>query len=860
MRRFSTLPLRTFLLLAAFSVAMLPAFATADEGAQAFREQVLSFMDKNCLVCHNAQRKAGKVDLTHLKQENSITEHRDDWDTLLLMIETGAMPPPEAPPEVIPPTGLPKPEVQEVEKTAKLIRNEFDRVAKSIRPAAGRVTARRLNRAEYNNTVQDLLGVKQWPANSFPQDGSNHGFDNLGEALNISPLLMEKYLAAAEGVAREAVYGPAKLEPSLKKLEQLERNHPDITAVPAVYDLTGLNMDRSMHKMHHFPVDGVYKFVVVSRGFRPLGCKPLECGLWLDGELVAEVKVEPEENGPSLLGGRQDLFGKPKEVQLTVSAGDHWVAASVLRMYEGLPMEYGGKNPANPSAPPSPAMPEAIPEPMAEGAPMAEAAGRGRRGGGARRGGGGGRRGGTRLTPIDTQIGIDYVDVVGPLSQPAGPSLASLQKVYGGTGDPKSLTPERVTEIIRKLAPRAFRRPVRDQELNRYLQLASLVREQGDSAAESLVVAIQALLVSPDFLFRIERTPEGLPTGSEYRLSQHELASRLSYFLWSSMPDDELLACANAGSLSDPKVLEAQVQRMIASAKSAEFVKNFGGQWLQVRALESVTPDFEAFGAFDEYLRLSMREETEHFLAHVLRENGSLLDLIDADYTFLNNRLAEFYGIPGIEGTNFRKVQLPADGPRGGVVTQASVLTVSSYATRTSPVLRGKWILENLLNQAPPPPPPNVPALEAASKNNPNASMREQLALHRTNATCAACHVRMDPLGMGLENFDAIGAWRSKDGKSDVDASGDLPDGRKFNGPDGLKQVLLQDRDAFTACVAEKLMIYALGRGLQPFDHQTVQTVADKAAASEYRFSSLVLEIVNSLPFQYQLAQSPSEG
>jgi hypothetical protein len=394
------------------------------------------------------------------------------------------------------------------------------------------------------------------------------------------------------------------------------------------------------------------------------------------------------------------------------------------------------------------------------------------------------------------------------------------------------------------LARRAFRRPVTTQEIDKLVSFVTLARNRGDSFEEGVCQSLQAMLVSPHFLFRIEQGGE-----VSQAISDQELASRLSYFLWSSMPDDELMQLADRQTLHRPEVLESQVRRMLKDAKSRAVVENFGGQWLEIRKLESVKPDRQRFPTFDEYLRMSMRRETELFFENVIREDRSILDFIDADYTFVNERLAQLYKLPNVKGPEFRKVSLSSDTERGGVLTQAGILTVSSYATRTSPVLRGKWILEKILNAPPPPPLPDVPNLDE-SKIGSAASLRQQLEAHRQNTTCASCHARMDPLGFGLENFDAIGAWRTQDGKFPIDASGELPDGRKFKGPGELKAILKADRNAFAEGLAEKLLIYALGRGLETNDKAAVERVVSSLAADHYRFSRLVIEIARSSPFQ----------
>jgi hypothetical protein len=379
------------------------------------------------------------------------------------------------------------------------------------------------------------------------------------------------------------------------------------------------------------------------------------------------------------------------------------------------------------------------------------------------------------------------------------------------------------------------------------VRLASTARAQGDSFEDALSLSIQAILVSPDFLFRIERDPPAAETAR--RIGPHELASRLSYFLWASMPDAELRRCADLGTLRQPAVLAAQVRRMLKDEKVRSFVQAFGGQWLQFRALESVSPDRERFPDFDNGLRLSMQRETELFLGTIVREDRSVLDLIDGHYTFLNERLARHYGIAGVTGPEFRRVELPVAGRRSGVLTQGSVLTVSSYATRTSPVLRGKWILENVLAAPPPDPPAGTPRLDE-SKISESGSLRQQMEAHRRNATCAACHSKMDPLGFGLENYDGVGAWRSADGKYPIDASGALPDGRSFHGPDDMKQILKGDREAFALCITEKMLTYALGRGLEGYDRRAVSALVDAAGRRDDRFSALIIEIVKSDPFQ----------
>jgi hypothetical protein len=508
---------------------------------------------------------------------------------------------------------------------------------------------------------------------------------------------------------------------------------------------------------------------------------------------------------------RQDFSGKTREFRARVPAGEHWIAASIVRLYEGLPARYGGPHPSPREAPP----PREL-------------------------------KPGEEPPPVNAAR-VRHLEIVGPFAPVKGPSRASLEKVYvcghlhGGHG------PACLRRIVTSLARRAYRRPVSPSEIAPLLRLASTARQQGESFEDAVRVAIQAILVSPDFLFRIERDPK--TAGAAHPVGPHELASRLSYFLWASMPDAELSRCADRGTLRRSEVLAAQVRRMLKDEKAGALVEAFGGQWLQFRALESVAPDRERFPTFDNALRLAMRRETELFLRSIVREDRSILDLIDGRYTFLNERLARHYGIAGVVGPEFRRVDLPVAGRRSGVLTQGSVLTVSSYATRTSPVLRGKWILENVLAAPPPDPPAGTPRLDE-SKISASGSLRQQMEAHRRDATCAACHARMDPLGFGLENYDGIGAWRSADGRYPIDASGSLPDGRSFHGPDEMKTILKGDREAFAVCLTEKMLTYALGRGLERHDRLTVKAIAHRLAGRQYRFSALVEEIVDSMPFQ----------
>ncbi len=793
-----------------------------------FEKSVLPFLADNCYACHNTRRKSGELDLERYKTAASILQERETWELALQKLQTGEMPP----------KGAPRPDQTELKAVISWIEREFDRVDRLAKPDPGRVTARRLNRTEYNNTVRDLLGVDFRPADDFPQDDSGYGFDNIGDVLSLSPVLMEKYLTAAEKIARTAVFGAEQLKPSISRLRPPLGRISSSTKPLSDYDTTGLSLPNAIHATYRFPVDAEYNLRIFLGGVRPAGSEPLQLALWIDGQQVKTASFDPEGIA-SFSDDKQDFGSMTHDFRARVTAGDHWIAVSIMRLYEGLPRSYGGPAPSRKPTPPPPVFkPPRVnipPERLAEMKKRFE----------------------ERLAqtvPVN-EARITGVDVGGPYDQAKGPSADSLKKIYVCGHLDGRHQPGCERKIVSGLARRAYRRPVTPQEVDRMSGLISMAQSKGDSFEEGIVQALQALLISPHFLFRIEQdrgqSQRLAKSGEIYQIGQHELASRLSYFLWSSMPDEELLRLADARALRKPDVLAAQLRRMLRDPKSQALVENFGGQWLELRKLESAKPDRERFPEFDEYLRMSMRRETELFFENIVRQDRSVIDFIDADYTFLNERMARFYRIPNVTGPEFRQVSLAGNAQRGGVVTQASVLTVSSYATRTSPVLRGKWILENMLNAPPPPPPADVPNLDEA-KIGSSMTLRQQLEEHRKNVTCAACHSRLDPLGFGLENFNAIGQWRAKDGKFPVDSSGTLPDGRSFNGPQELKTILKSDRDAFARGLTEKLLTYALGRGPERYDRPVIKKIAARAAANDYRFSSLALEIVNSLPFQYR--------
>ena len=796
-------------------------FALVAAGAFASdASRVFSFTKKNCVGCHNATLASGDINLAALTTKESFDEDREIWERAVSKLRTGEMPPPS----------VAKPPATEIDTVAKWLEAEFARQDRTAKPNPGRVTARRLNRAEYNNTVRDLLGVDIQPADNFPNDETAFGFDNISDALLLSPVLLERYLYAAERVVRTAVFGPERLKPAMIHYPAPVRQNDRVQTAQIPkdlynYDYSGLSLRHSFHVVHRFPVDGEYSFRLVLNGHRPNQSEPARPALWIDGKKVEEWEVDAT-----------DLEGQIVEARMQMTAGEHLLSASYTKNYHGLPPSYKGPEP---STRPEVALISTRGKLTEKDIETL-------------------RKHGTKIKTdrLETRIDNRYesMDVGGPFTQTEGPAAESLRKVF--------VCPQKTdacaARIISTFTRRAFRRPVTARETAPFEKLYALARKEGDSFQEGIATALQGVLVSPHFLFRIERDRTAR-AGAEFApVSEYELASRLSYFLWSSMPDEELLTLASRRQLRRPAAMAAQVRRMLRDPKARALVENFGGQWLQFRNIDVLKPDLGNFPDFDDGLRHSMKRETELFLENLIRDDRSVLEILDADYSYLDERLGRFYGIAGIEGPEFRRVNMSKTQRGGGILAHGSILTISSYSTRTSPVLRGKWILENLLNAPPPPPPPVVPSLDD-SKTGQTASLRQQMEAHRANPACASCHSRMDPLGFGLENFNAIGAWRDKDGSFPVDASGSLPGGRAFQGPIELKNLLKQEREAFARGLTEKLLTYALGRGLERSDRPVISTITSKLPEHDYRFSALVLEIVRSLPFQ-QRSTAPLSG
>ena len=820
-----------------------------------FQQAVLPVLSKNCIGCHGDVRPAGGLSLEAFRLDPASALHKPAvWSAVLGKLESGTMPPPVMPPLA------PADRAALVGWIGRLDGMSAGGApprgpATAATADPGRVTARRLNRTEYNNTLRDLLGVTIRPADEFPVDDAGYGFDNIGDALSMSPLLMEKYMSAARTVSRVAVYGETFPPRPTRLTRLLPKKFQDDT--PAVSPVLPYAFRGSSYGTLHVPVDAEYEVRFRYQDFRggpsileepdyralqarrraaleasraaraaagrsPSGGAP--SGGAAAGAPPAPDADEPPSRKPAdLLTFRIDgalaystdetyVYSHGDNIfRVKLAAGDHAVRLS----WPALANLADPRMHVNPD--------------------------------------------------LRRKIYVDYIDVIGPFSPSTAPP-ASFRKIFI-CGAPGRYTPSCAREIVQSLVTRAYRRPATTAEVERLLALAQQVQRH-DSFEESIRVVVETLLMSPSFLFRIEQDQPPLAAGGTagmagatsraYPVSDYELASRLSYFLWSSMPDEALFQAAASHQLRQPDVLDGQLKRMLADPKSAALVENFAGQWLNLRLMDRKKPDAQKFNVVDDELLDAMRQETLLFVGAIFRENQSILDFIDGKFTFVNGPLARYYGIKGVDGEAFQRVEL--DGTeRSGILTQGSVLTIASYATRTSPVLRGKWVLDTLLGASPPPPPPNVPALGEADLGT-AVSMRERLAQHRADPSCAACHNQMDPIGLGLENYDAAGAWRTREGKFDIDSSATLPDGRSFIGAKGLKETLRAQPDAFARHFTDRLLTYALGRGLEASDAPVVAEIGRALAADRYRFMTLVAAVVNSRPFQMRSRTVTSGG
>ena len=759
-------------------------------------------LDQYCVTCHNQTARTAELLLDQADVEN-IGDGPEVWEKVLKKLRAGAMPP----------AGMPRPDQATYDSFATYLETALDS-ASAAHPNPGRPVLHRLNRVEYANAVRDLLAVEIDGATLLPADDSRHGFDNIGDVLTVSPALLERYLSAA------------------RKISRLALGDPDISPVFEGYNVPKyfVQDDRMSEALpfgsrggiavrHNFPLDGEYLLKVrLARNSRDyitgLLDKPHQLDVRLDGARLELFTIGGENHGRSAplfsnnaMGDRaQDIYERTAddilEVRFPATAGPQQIEVAFLK---------------------ETSMPEG---PLRT--PMSKYDLHNYKGG---------------------EPGVASVSITGPYDASGIGQTPSRDKIF--VCRPSSAQDEEscATKILSTMARRAYRRPLTEDDIQTLLAFYKAGHNEGGFEA-GIGSALERILVGPEFLFRIEVDPENVAPDTAYRISDLELASRLSFFLWSSIPDDQLLELAEGGKLQDPVVLEQQVRRLLKDSRSKALVSNFAAQWLQLRSLSAINPDQDVFPYFEENLREAFRVETELFFESLLREDRSVLELLSANYTFVNERLARHYGIPDVYGSHFRRVELETE-ERRGLLGKGSILAVTSYANRTSPVLRGKWVLENILGTPPPPPPPNIPDLVESDQDGKALSMREAMEQHRANPVCATCHNAMDPLGFALENFDGIGAWRTTDAGDPIDASGVLPDGTTFVGPAELQRVLLESkREEFVATATERLLTYALGRGVESYDAPAIRSIIREAAPNEYRWSSLILGIVKSAPFQ----------
>ena len=754
------------------------------------------------MTCHNARFRVADLVLdSETVDVARAADHPEIWERVVRKLRAGAMPP----------RLRPRPDAATYDRFRAWLEDELDRAA-ATDPNPGRTeTFHRLSRAEYHNAVRDLLHLDVEVAELLPADDTSYGFDNIAGVLGVSPTLMERYLSAARKISRLAVGSPM---PS--PIAETFRIESDLGQDD---HLDGLPFGTrgGVAVRYNFPEDAEYVIEILPDG--ALRREPHDLEVAIDGERVHtfSIGVTPDPDAPR---GLYLPVTEPVEIRIPVRAGPRNVSVAFVK-----------KSSAEPEG-----MRKLYLRPFT----------------------GEGSGGDSRYQPY-----VDSVTISGPFEasgvRPVDdpPSRQRIFVCRVGAGASPDLTTACAREVLSTLARRAYRRPATDRDVDDLLAFFEAGSSNGtfDSGIE---LALRRLLVSPEFLFRVERDPEEIAPGTTYRVSDLELASRLSFFIWSSIPDDELLDLAATGRLSDPATLEAQTRRMLADDRSSALVSNFASQWLGLRNVTAVQPDEDVFPDFGEGLRRGFVRETELFFESVLREDRSAVDLLEADYTFVNERLARHYGIPNVRGSHFRRVTLDgqSDGIRGGLLGHGSILTVTSYANRTSPVLRGKWVLENILGTPPPPPPAAVPPLEETTSGK-TLSMREAMEQHRANPVCASCHTLMDPPGLSLENYDAVGRWRTQSETGmPVDASGTLPDGAEFDGPVGLKSALLAHPDRFVTTLTEKLLTYALGRGLDYNDAPAVRSITRRAHDDEYRLTSLIMGIVRSAPFRMRRSQS----
>jgi hypothetical protein len=748
---------------------LLLAPALSPAAPLSYAKHIRPVLETYCWDCHGDGAKKGEVALDADLDEAAIARNRKLWTGAMFHIEQWTMPPTDKK------TQPSKEEREMLVQWLDSVLNPMD----SNAPDPGRVTIRRLNKVEYNNTVRDLLGATSRPADEFPDDDTGYGFDNIGDVLALPPILMERYLIAADRVLAEAI--PAAPPAPVKT----NYSHPDFKGEGGPFHadkaVRHLTTEGEATLNYEAPVDGEYAVRLRAWGDQA-GNEAVKTSLRVDQQPAkpADITADTREKAQVV------------EQRVQLRRGGHRISVSFLNDY------YDEKSP----------------DPK--------------------------RR--------DRNLCIEGVQIEGPFRTAARPLSGAAERIFAA-GVKQGESDAAARTILQEFTNRAFRRAAIPAEVDRLMTIYQAARKEGEPWRDSLRIAMKAVMVSPYFIYRIEWQPEANNPAKIVELSEFALASRLSYWLWSSLPDDELLSLAFRNQLRAN--LTGQVQRMLKDPKARALPENFGGQWLEIRSLKSAAPDKQKFPEFTPALRDSMRRETEEFFWHIMQQNLPVTDFLGADYTFLNETLAKHYGIGGVSGADFRMVKLEPPTRRRGVLTHASVLTVTSDSTRTSPVKRGKWLLENILGITAPPPPPNVPPLEEGSKVEASASVRQRLEAHRSKPGCANCHNLVDPPGFALEHFDAVGKWRDRDGPAPVDASGVLTTGQKFSNAAELTNIFLTDRrDAFLRNLVKKMLTYALGRGVEPFDRPAVDAILVRMAKEDYSFQSLVLGIAESVPFQ----------
>jgi hypothetical protein len=775
-------------------------------------QPVREFVTTYCVSCHNDRLKTGNLALDRADAQQ-VFNSADTWEKVVVKLRSRSMPP----------AGNRRPDNATYDAVASWLETELDRAA-AARVNPGRpANLHRLNRTEYANAVRDLTGIEIDGASMLPPDQQAHGFDTNADALLIAPALLDRYLKAAAKIARLAIGDPT-IPPAFERYTAVKGNANEQTWLWQTDRLSEdfpLGSRGGIAVRHYFPVDGDYilklrlqrTFQDVIRGLNErnqieIRVDGVRVGLFTLGggaELEAQAAADYRDVRPGTITNGDDAL----QVRVPMKAGMRTVAATIVKSNDVLPEGLG---------------PARIPIWSREG---------------------------------DVPTVPAYISsllIGGPYNAQVPKDSPGRSRIFICQPASKADETACATKILARLARRAYRRPSTNEDVQVLLDFYKAARAGGNFDA-GIRAALERVLVSPDFLFRIEADPANVAANSVYRISDIELASRLSFFLWSSIPDDQLLDLAIAGKLRDARVLDQQVRRMLADPRArTALVENFFEQWLEIRNVWLLTPDAnQHFPWFDDNLRIAFVKEMDLFFDAQLKEDRSIVDLLNADFTFVNEQLARHYGIRGIYGSRFRRVTL-VDENRWGLLGKAAVLSVTSYTTRTSPTIRGKWLLDNILGAPVPPPPPNIPALEASNEGNKPMSVREMLEVHRRNPVCASCHVRMDPLGFSLENFDGIGQWRTRDAGTAIDASGVLLDGTKVEGPAALRHALVAQKEQFVKTVTAKLLTYALGREIESSDAPAIRAIVRAAAADNYRWSSTILAIVKSAPFQMRRA------